>query len=178
MATEETWKPIQMLAEGTYEVSNAGRVRRCPCEIKTQSGVVLKMPAKIVAPDSKEEYPMYRLVDKGGVRKEFSAAELVARTFLENKDGKLVIKHKDGNPYNVHVDNLEWVYANEPKSKDAKTSVAPKVWNSTQVACNETGKVYESKAKCIKDTGVPKGRLNKIIDTSENWNGLTFSSVK
>lgn len=178
MATQETvWKPISMLEEGTYEVSNTGLVRRTACQIKTQSGVILNMPEKVVQPDSKDQYPMYRLVDTKGVRREFSAAELVARTFLDNNDNKLVIKHKDGNPYNVCVDNLEWCYANEPKKQEAVTSACPKSWNASPVVCVETGKSYTSKAQCIKDTGIPKKRLDKIINTSESWNGLTFKKA-
>ena len=118
MATQETvWKPISMLEEGTYEVSNTGLVRRTACQIKTQSGVILNMPEKVVQPDSKDQYPMYRLVDTKGVRREFSAAELVARTFLENGDNKLVIKHKDGNPYNVWLIISNGATLTSPKSR-------------------------------------------------------------
>lgn len=52
----------------------------------------------------------YLYVDlyKNNIRKRFYVHRLVAEYFLPNKDNKPYINHKDGNPKNNNVDNLEW----------------------------------------------------------------------
>ena len=40
---------------------------------------------------------------------------LVAEAFIANPHGKPEVNHKDGNPSNPHLDNLEWVTNSENK---------------------------------------------------------------
>lgn len=46
-------------------------------------------------------------------RKGFSVHTLIAKTFLENKENKTQVNHKDGNKQNNNIDNLEFVTAKE-----------------------------------------------------------------
>ena len=46
---------------------------------------------------------------KGGVVSEHNVHRLVARAYIPNPQGLGVVNHKDKNPANNHVDNLEWM---------------------------------------------------------------------
>ncbi|AKU68623.1 NUMOD4 domain-containing protein [Prevotella fusca] len=98
--TKETWKPITCTDNVKYEVSSKGNVRN----LKT--GRILK--------------PFYNT--QGYARVDLTSANndktkktrklvhrLVAQTFIPNNDqSKTIINHKDENPRNNSVANLEW----------------------------------------------------------------------
>ncbi len=88
------WREIKGY-EGYYEVSNTGLVRR----IKT--GFILK-PIK-----NKLGYCSVGL-SKNGIVKHRLIHRLVAEAFIENPYSYNIVNHKDNNPSNNNVDNLEW----------------------------------------------------------------------
>lgn len=56
-------------------------------------------------------------------RKQFRVHVLVATAFIENKNGKLVVNHIDGDKSNNRVDNLEWVTSKENVQHAIKTGL-------------------------------------------------------
>ncbi|MBP3707068.1 MAG: HNH endonuclease [Clostridia bacterium] len=93
----EVWKDIKDY-EGLYQVSTYGRVKSyCSGEKILKSG------------DNGLGYQFVHLC-KNGKNKRYYVHRLVAETFIFNDDidNKTVINHKDENPYNNHVENLEW----------------------------------------------------------------------
>ncbi len=58
--------------------------------------------------DNGSGYLFVRLC-KDGIRMRQYVHRLVAVTFIENVEGKCCVNHKDGNPQNNAVENLEWV---------------------------------------------------------------------
>lgn len=50
---------------------------------------------------------------KNGKSKSFSVHRLVAQAFIPNPDNKPCVNHKDENPLNCNVENLEWVTQKE-----------------------------------------------------------------
>lgn len=90
-------------------------------------------------------YYRYYLCYKGG-RKVISAHRLTALIFLENPDNLPCINHKDCNPKNNHVDNLEFCtykYNNNYADHNIKLSESKKgtpAWNK--------GKHYTEKQRC------------------------------
>lgn len=85
--------------EGFYKVSNFGYV------VSIRSGKKLKS-------DSSHNYERVTLsVD--GVVKRFFVHRLVCEAFLDNKEGKPIVNHKDFNKRNNNLRNLEWCTPSE-----------------------------------------------------------------
>lgn len=91
--TDEAWKPVPDLPG--IEASSWGRVRRTNGR-------------QIACCSGPQGYRRCGV----GVRK-FLVHRLVAKAFLGLPAGDLEVNHKDGNPANNHVSNLEWVTRSE-----------------------------------------------------------------
>lgn len=52
-------------------------------------------------------------LSKDGKRKRCQVHRLIAQAYIPNPENKPQINHKDGNPLNNHIDNLEWVTQSE-----------------------------------------------------------------
>ena len=90
----EEWKNI-IGYEGLYEVSNKGNVRN------VRRNTLLKL--------SKNKYGYIQVyLYKNGIRKGFKVHRLVAQAFILNPDNLPQVNHRDENPGNNNVDNLEW----------------------------------------------------------------------
>lgn len=94
MAEDETWLPV-VGYEGFYEVSNWGRIRTLPRILATQF--------------NNQAYGRVRLFnDEGGKR--FSVHGLVAAAFIGPRPTPIhEVNHKDGNPANNRIENLEYL---------------------------------------------------------------------
>jgi hypothetical protein len=99
----EIWKNIKGY-ENKYQISNFGNVKSLDYINnlgKLKKGKKLK----------------YRITEKGynsamlynnGVQKCYRVHRLVAEAFIDNKNNKPFINHKDGNKLNNNIYNLEW----------------------------------------------------------------------
>lgn len=90
--------------EGYYKVSSLGRIKSP--EKKDAKGVIRKERI-IKGAKNNEGYWRLRLW-KDGVSISTSVHRMVALTFLENPENKPRVNHKDNNPSNNNVLNLEW----------------------------------------------------------------------
>ena len=97
----EIWLPIENYED--YQVSNHGRVKSLNYN-KTKQEQILKLYT------NKYGYQQVMFC-KDGKRKMFSVHRLVASTFIDNPNNYEQVNHKDENPSNNHVDNLEWCTA-------------------------------------------------------------------
>lgn len=102
----EVWKTVSI--NPLYEVSNLGRVRVLPHETQqvNQHGNIMTVhyKGKVLKP----------IIDSRGYltvcinRKPKTIHRLVAIAFLPNPDNLPMVNHKDENPKNNRVENLEW----------------------------------------------------------------------
>lgn len=95
----ETYKTIE--GYPNYEISNLGNVKS---KNYKRSG-----KEQILKPTDKHNggYTQVQLFNENGSKK-FSVHRLVAEAFLPNPNGYTDVNHKDENPSNNRVSNLEW----------------------------------------------------------------------
>lgn len=101
----EIWQDIPNF-EGLYQSSTYGRIRsmeRVDARGFHRKSIILK-------PSYCKGYPKV-LLFKNGVKKSYYAHRLVAETFIPNPNNLPYVNHKDCNPSNCCVDNLEWCTA-------------------------------------------------------------------
>lgn len=101
----ETWKQISGY-EGTYSVSNLGRVRRDLVSEKLSKTICLKPSFHGFG------YPQVTL-SKSGTATSRSIHSLVAQDFISERPKGLVVGHKDHNPINNRASNLEYITQEE-----------------------------------------------------------------
>lgn len=109
MATvEEIWKPV-VGYEGLYKVSNFGRVRSLDRLVKgKKEGFRQNFKGKLLTPiKTIYGYLRVNLCNDDGRKAKF-VHRLVCTAFLPNPDNLPQINHKDENPLNNNVENLEW----------------------------------------------------------------------
>lgn len=94
----EIWKDIPG-HEGKYQVSNLGRVRSLNYN---RTGKI-----KLLKQGNVNGYKVVILY-KDGKKKTYLVHRLVAIAFLLNPNNLPIINHKDENPSNNNVNNLEW----------------------------------------------------------------------
>lgn len=98
MAQEEVWKDV-VGYEGAYKVSNLGSVKSYKL---SQEGRIMKQVTPV------GDYKAVELYDNGVGRKQF-VHRMVAQAFLPNPDNLPEVNHRDEDPSNNNVDNLEWI---------------------------------------------------------------------
>lgn len=155
----EVWKDIKEF-EGLYQVSNLGRVISLNYN-KTNQQKVLKVSF------DKNGYTSLNLCKEGKIFHR-TIHRLVAEAFIPNPNNYPCVNHKDENPRNNKVDNLEWCtyqynmnYGTcaERRNKSNKISINQydksnnfiKQWTSAIDIQNETGINQGSIIKCCRN---------------------------
>lgn len=100
---EEIWKEIEGFKG--YEVSSLGRVRSWRI---TGRGRKPPQEAALKAFSRCRKYLQVRMTSDEGVKKTCKVHRLVAIAFLPNPRNLPQVNHKDENPENNEVTNLEW----------------------------------------------------------------------
>lgn len=97
---EEIWKSIKGF-EDKYLISNFGRVLSLNYRGIKNNKKIMHLS------DNKKGYKVATLCSNGKASKIF-VHRLVAEAFISNPDNYPIINHKDENPSNNFVENLEW----------------------------------------------------------------------
>jgi len=104
---KEIWKPIRDY-EGLYEVSSLGRVKSLSRLKKHYTGIKYKTKESIMAYKSKEGNYVRVVLSKNNIKNSFLIHRIVATHFIENKDNKPYINHKNVIKDDNRVENIEW----------------------------------------------------------------------
>ena len=102
----EIWKDIKGY-EGQYQVSNFGNIRSLDRLVYQQGRMQNYQGGSMNSFLNNSGYYTIRL-SKDNHKKDFLVHRLVAEAFLPNPYNLPCINHKDEDPLNNHVDNLEW----------------------------------------------------------------------
>ena len=104
----EEWRDV--VGWNRYAVSSLGRVAAYSATYKCGSRICKREP-QILHPILNNKTPHYykvRLSDGNGKRRMLLVHRLVADAFLPNPDRLPFVNHKDENPNNNCIENLEW----------------------------------------------------------------------
>lgn len=101
-AAVEEWRPVKGY-EGLYEVSNKGVVRSLDRTINNHP-----YPGKVLAIKYLKGYAAVHLCDYQHRVKHKTIHRIVAEAFIPNTENLPEVNHKDENPKNNSVENLEW----------------------------------------------------------------------
>lgn len=98
--------------EGLYLISDSGDIVALPKTVKCGEKLLHRKAKPIKqsvrgASRKKTPYPCVSLTD-GKEKKIYSVHRLVAEVFIPNPDNFPEVNHKDENPFNNSVSNLEW----------------------------------------------------------------------
>lgn len=103
----EYWRNIEGY-EGLYQVSNLGRVKSLGRVSVYKDGRKKVLHERILHNFLSDQGYYHVMLCKNGETKRFKVHRLVAMAFIANPDNLPVVNHKDENPQNNVVENLEW----------------------------------------------------------------------
>lgn len=156
----EIWKDIKGF-EGSYQVSNLGRIRSCNRVVNNSASRTGKQHRKGKILALNKTYRGYYIVHlfRGGKKIHPLVHRLVAQAFIPNPENKPQINHIDGNPRNNQVKNLEW--ATESENMRHACYVLKK--NIRPVKSVETGQRFPSVRAAERVLGVAHGVISTSI---------------
>ncbi len=117
----EIWKNTEL--HDDYMVSNYGRIKS-----------YVRVKQKILKTSTYNTG--YKYVRFAGTNKNFLVHRVVAKAFIPNPENKPEVNHKDGNPSNNHVDNLEWVTRSENAQHAFNNGMFPKNHQRGEIGAN------------------------------------------
>ena len=173
----EIWKDI-LGYEGLYQVSSYGRIKSL--SRKRNNG----LDKTIILKENINNKGYKRInLHKNKKMKSYLVHRLVAQAFIPNPNNYPIINHKDENPSNNHVSNLEWCtykYNNNYGTKGEKISKALK-GNRSKDKHPFYGRHHSEEAKAkmkmnhadFKEGKHPKARKVICINTGEIFNSLS-----
>lgn len=125
----EVWKPVVGYEE-LYEVSNKGFIKSLDRFIIRKDGKPLHCYGRLLKfSTDRDGYKIVGLT-KDKKLKQFKVHRVVAEAFIPNPNNLPCINHKDENPANNCVDNLEWCdskYNNNYGTRNEKLSKSLKI---------------------------------------------------
>jgi len=109
---EEIWKPIKGF-EDRYQISNYGNVESLTREVTEYRRTYIRKGKILNKYYDKEGYYKVKLYKGDATFRNAPVHRLIAETFLDNSNNYKEVNHKDGNPNNNYIDNLEWCSKNQ-----------------------------------------------------------------
>ena len=112
-------------------------------------------------------YPIITLNFKGFKKYKRRVHNVLATLFVPNPNNKMCVNHKDGNPLNFDINNLEWVTFSENNKHAYDEGVKPRMVGNLNGNCNHTEKQIRQSVDLFK-TGTSVREISKITGVSRN----------
>lgn len=149
------------------EVSNQGKVRTKDRTVTRRDGRKLHYKGRILKQQLNNKGYMYVRICVNGKTTTLLVHRLVAVTFLPNPDNLPEVNHKDNDPTNNRLDNLEWCTHkyNDDYKKNFGTSQA-ELFGKPVFAVNlKTGKIlrFETQHEASRQLGVDVRKVNNVV---------------
>ena len=157
---KEIWKDIKNF-EGLYQVSNLGRVKSLP-KYTYSRGYSQLRKEKLLKPCYVGKYRNYLAVRLNN-NKQYKIHRLVAKAFIPNPNNYPCVNHKDKNPSNNNVENLEWC----TNQYNVKYSAKPlSIIHKSKLSKVHLGRIW-----------INNGYISKLIypNEFENFNKLGYT---
>ncbi len=154
-SNNEVWKDVKGF-EGFYQVSNLGNVRS---KIRKVSNGSIR-PSRTLVSKGTDYQAVQLWMNNKGYNK--LVHRLVAEAFIPNPDNLPEVNHKDKNPKNNCVENLEWVSTaynvkHKNQNRDASKPCRRKV------KCLETGWIFDSISAAGRSVGADATQIIESI---------------
>lgn len=168
----ETWKDIPGY-EGLYQASSEGRIRTHKDKITISALGARKWKQRILKENTRKDRRKRVTLWKDGKPYYYLVHRLIAMTFLEAVDGKNFINHKDGNPKNNNINNLEWCTHKENNNHAFDNGLMTGV--KTTLIINGNKKEFRSMSKASDYLGLSHGAISNANSKGLNHvNGIMF----
>lgn len=159
----EIWRDIEGF-EGLYQVSNLGNVKSLNYN-HTGKEKLLKQCVM----SKKKKYLVVTLY-KNQAKKNHYVHILVGKAFIPNPEGLPQINHKDENPQNNNIENLEWCnqeYNNSYGTRAERSAIS----RGKTVRCVETGVVYPSVSHAARGTNINRTSIMRCASGTQKIAG-------
>lgn len=176
----EIWKPV-IECPNCYVCSNYSRIKTLP-----RNGV--KRGGRILKPSLKDDGYYSVLLQNHGKRFYRRVNRIIAQAFIPNPDNKPIADHKDNNPLNNRVDNLQWLTEKENTIKyikenyDGRYKGRGKIFPKKVIATKDDKKlIFDSVFQCSLGVfGVKnkRGGISKACITGKKYLGWNFRYMK
>ena len=173
MATEiEIWKDIEGFEN--YMISSLGNGKRKESLFVSTNGRIRKLQERSIKGTFNKGYHYFGLQKIGDNRK-YQVQRLVAKAFIPNPENKPFVNHKNGNPLDNRVENLEWCTPKENSVHSRFVLGKDTANNRKRVLCVNTGKEYKSAVEVTKEYKWAKSNVyNVLLGHSKQTKGLKF----
>lgn len=169
----EIWKYLDGKYSNYYQISNIGNIRSLDRYVNGRYGKQLKKGILMKPYISNWGYKCIRLHTP--IRKHVSLHVLIAKAFIPNPHGLLVVDHVDGNKLNNNINNLEWVTQSENMNRSVKLGLSHSgkshVQSKPVLQFDINGKFineFDNAAKASIDTGTCKASIYKVCTNTRN----------
>lgn len=142
----EIWKPLRNFP--SYNGSSEGRIMN----IRTQ---------KILKPTVDKNGSVKVSLQKNNRQYTVKVHRLIADTFLDDCTG-LDVRHKDNDPLNNRVNNLE-ICTRSELIRNAYARGTKKPYQNCRIRVMETAQVYDSITECAREIGCDRTHITKYF---------------
>lgn len=168
MRESEVWRPIKGF-ENIYEVSNFGKVKRLHTAKRAGAGNYERKERIL---NQRKSNKGYLLVDlyKNNTRSQLLVHRLVAQAFLDNPMNLPCVNHKDENPLNNKLYNLEWCSQKYNMNYGTCADRIGKANSKPIISIDESGNIthFQSSKEAERKLGISSGNIYDCLYNKRN----------